>query len=43
MLKRTNESYEETLRFLGMGERDSEIYFRETNDFEFIQNFLELD
>lgn len=43
MLKRTDKSYEETLRFLGMGERDSEIYFRETNDFEFIQNLLDLD
>jgi hypothetical protein len=39
--KVTDKSYEEVLRFLGMGDRDSKILFTETQDFEFIQEFLE--
>lgn len=38
--KLTDKSYEEVLRFLGMGERESEILFNETQNFEFIQEFL---
>ncbi len=38
--KLTEKSYEEVLRFLGMGDRESEIVFNETQDFEFIQEFL---
>jgi len=38
--KLTEKSYDETLRFVGKGERESKIVFTETQDFEFIQNFL---
>ncbi len=38
--KLTEKSYEEVLRFLGMGDRESEIVFNETQDFEFIPEFL---
>ena len=38
--KLTEKSYEEVLRFLGMGDRESEIVFNETQDFEFIQELL---
>lgn len=38
--KKTEKSLEETLRFLGMGDRDSEIIFGDTRDFEFAQQFL---
>ena len=38
--KLTDQSYEEVLRFLGMGDRDSKIEFTETQDFEFIQDYL---
>lgn len=38
--KFTEESYDETLRFIGAGERESKISFDVTQDFEFVQNFL---
>ena len=38
--KLTEKSYEECLRFLGMGDRDSEIIFGDTRDFEFAQQYL---
>lgn len=38
--KLTEESYDETLRFIGKGDRDSKIIFQDTNDFGFIQNHL---
>lgn len=38
--KLTEETYEETLRFVGMGDRASKITFTETQDFGFVQNFL---
>lgn len=38
--KLTDKSYDEVLRFLGMGDRDSEIIFGETFSFEFAQEYL---
>lgn len=38
--KLTDKSYDECLRFLGMGNRDSEIIFGDTRNFEFVQQYL---
>jgi hypothetical protein len=38
--KLTDKSYEQVLRFLGMGDQESKIVFNETQDFGLIQEYL---